>query len=84
VVTALGGRPAHGTATLAAQAAALLAAEHNERGRVPLLVIDEAHLLGHHQLEAVRILTLCRDRDYAGDLHELPDPATGSRPAVPA
>ena len=45
VVTALGGRPAHGTATLAAQAAALIAAEHSERGRVPLLVIDEAHLL---------------------------------------
>ncbi len=57
VVTALGGRPAHGSATLAAQAAALIAAEHGERGRVPLLVIDEAHLLGHHQLEAVRILT---------------------------
>ena len=35
VVTALGGRPAHGSATLAAQAAALLAAEHGERGRVP-------------------------------------------------
>jgi len=84
VVTALGGRPAHGSATLAAQAAALIAAEHGERGRVPLLVIDEAHLLGHHQLEAVRILTLCRDRDYAGDLHEVPCSATGSRPAVPA
>ena len=53
--------------------------------RVPLISsIDEAHLLRHDQLEAVRILTLCRDRDYAGDLHELPDPATGSRPAVPA
>jgi type II secretory pathway predicted ATPase ExeA len=57
VVTALGGRPAHGSATLAAQAAALIAAEHGERGRVPLLVIDEAHLLAHDQLEAVRILT---------------------------
>ena len=57
VVTALGGRPAHGTATLAAQAAGLLAAEHNERGRVPLLVLDEAHLMTHDQLEAVRILT---------------------------
>ena len=57
VVTALGGRPAHGTATLAAQAAGLLAAEHGERGRVPLLVIDEAHLMTHDQLEAVRILT---------------------------
>ena len=50
-------RPAHGSATLAAQAAALIAAEHGERGRVPLLVIDEAHLLAHDQLEAVRILT---------------------------
>ncbi len=57
VVTALGGRPAHGSAELAAQAAALIAAEHGERGRVPLLVIDEAHLLTHSQLEAVRILT---------------------------
>ena len=57
MVTALGGRPAHGTATLAAQAAGLLAAEHGERGRVPLLVIDEAHLMTHDQLEAVRILT---------------------------
>jgi type II secretory pathway predicted ATPase ExeA len=57
MVTALGGRPAHGSATLAAQAAALIAAEHGERGRLPLLVIDEAHLLTHAQLEAIRILT---------------------------
>jgi type II secretory pathway predicted ATPase ExeA len=57
IVTALGGKPAHGSAALAAQAAGLIAAEHSERGRVPLLVIDEAHLLGHDQLEAVRILT---------------------------
>ena len=35
----------------------LLAAEHAERGRVPVLVLDEAHLLTHDQLEAVRILT---------------------------
>ena len=57
VVTATGGRPAHGTATPAAQAAGLLAAEHGERGRVPVLAIDEAHLPTHGQLEAVRILT---------------------------
>ena len=57
VVTALGGRPAHGSAELAAQAATLTAAEHGERGRLPLLVIDEAHLLTHAQLEAIRILT---------------------------
>ena len=37
--------PAHGTAALTAQAADLLAAEHAERGRTPVLVIDEAHLL---------------------------------------
>ena len=57
MVIALGGRPAHGTAALTAQAAGLLAAEHGERGRVPVLVIDEAHLLGHDQLEAIRMLT---------------------------
>jgi type II secretory pathway predicted ATPase ExeA len=57
IVTALGGRPAHGTAALTAQAAGLLAAEHNERGRVPVLVIDEAHLLETGQLESVRMLT---------------------------
>ena len=57
VVTALGGRPAYGTAALAAQAAALIAAEHSERGRIPLLVLDEAHLLSHGQLEAARIMT---------------------------
>jgi len=57
VVSALGGNPAHGSAELAAQAASLIAAEHGERGRLPLLVIDEAHLLTHPQLEAIRILT---------------------------
>jgi type II secretory pathway predicted ATPase ExeA len=72
IVTALGGRPAYGSAVLAAQAAALIAAEHGERGRLPLLVVDEAHLLGHAQLEAIRLLTLCRDRDYAGDRQESP------------
>ena len=35
IVTALGGRPAHGSAVLAAQAASLIAAEHGERGRLP-------------------------------------------------
>jgi type II secretory pathway predicted ATPase ExeA len=84
VVTALGGKPVHGTAALAVQAWNVLAGEAAERGRTPVLVIDEAHLLDHDQLESIRMMTLCRDRDYAGDLHKLPDPATGSRPAVPA
>ena len=57
VVTTLGGRPVHGTAALAAQAWTVLAGEAAERGRTPVLVIDEAHLLDHEQLEAVRMLT---------------------------
>jgi len=57
IVIALGGRPAHGTAALTAQAAGLLAAEHGERARTPVVVIDEAHLLDHDQLEAIRMLT---------------------------
>jgi type II secretory pathway predicted ATPase ExeA len=56
-VTALGGRPVHGTAALAVQAWNVLAGEVAERGRTPVLVIDEAHLLGHEQLESIRMLT---------------------------
>ena len=57
VVTALGGQPAHGTAALTAQSATALATEQAERGRTPVLVIDEAHLLAHDQLETIRMLT---------------------------
>jgi type II secretory pathway predicted ATPase ExeA len=57
IVTALGGRPAHGTAALTAQSAGLLAAEHGERGRIPVLAIDEAHLPDTGQLETTRMLT---------------------------
>jgi len=57
IVTALGGRPCHGTAALTAQAYDVLAGEAAERGRVPVLIIDEAHLLDHEQLESVRMLT---------------------------
>jgi type II secretory pathway predicted ATPase ExeA len=57
IVTALGGRPAHGTAALTAQAYDVLAGEAAERGRTPVLLIDEAHLLDHAQLESVRMLT---------------------------
>ena len=66
VVTALGGRPVHGTAALAVQAWTVLAGEAAERGRTPVLIIDEAHMLDHDQLESIRMMTLCRDRDYAG------------------
>ncbi len=57
VVTALGAKPVHGTAALAAQAWNTLAGEAAERGRVPVLIIDEAHQLGHDQLESLRFMT---------------------------
>ena len=57
VVTALGGKPVHGTAALAVQAWSVLAGEAAERGRTPVLIIDEAHLLGHDQLESIRMMT---------------------------
>jgi len=57
VVSALGQVPNFYTATLVPQAAEALAAEHAERGRVPIVCIDEGHLLSHEALEALRLLT---------------------------
>lgn len=57
LVLALGGRPSFHNAALVPQARDALAAEHSERGRVPILCIDEAHLLTHDTLEALRLLT---------------------------
>lgn len=57
IVTALGGKPSFHTAALVPQARDALAAEHAERGRVPILCIDEGHLLSHDALEALRLLT---------------------------
>src|SRR5262249_35303776 len=57
IVTALGGRPSFHTAALIPQARDALAAELRERGRVPVLLVDEAHLLCHNGLEAIRLLT---------------------------
>jgi type II secretory pathway predicted ATPase ExeA len=57
IVTTLGQAPRFHTATLIPQATDALATEYAERGRVPVLVIDEAHLLSHPQLEALRMLT---------------------------
>ena len=54
-----------------AQASDLLAAETAERHRRVVVLCDEAHLLQPDQLEELRLQTLCRDRDYAGDLHEV-------------
>ncbi|MGW1671585.1 ExeA family protein [Streptomyces sp. NPDC002324] len=58
IVTSLGGTPKYQSAALAAQASAALAAEVDERGRrTPAVVIDESHLLDHHELDAIRIFT---------------------------
>ena len=57
IVTALGGHPLVHHATLVPQATEALATEHLERGRVPVVIIDEAHLLSHPQLESIRMLT---------------------------
>jgi type II secretory pathway predicted ATPase ExeA len=57
IVAALGGVPRTHHATLTPQAMDLLAREHDERGRVPVLAIDEAQMLEPAQLEAVRMLT---------------------------
>lgn len=57
VVAATGGKPAIYTAVLATQAERALAAEAEERGRRPILILDEAHLLQPDQLEALRMMT---------------------------
>jgi type II secretory pathway predicted ATPase ExeA len=57
IVTRLGGVPRFQNAALFPQAADALAAENNERGRQPVLAIDEAHLLDHNALDLVRMLT---------------------------
>jgi type II secretory pathway predicted ATPase ExeA len=57
IVSALGGRPSFHNAALVPQARDALAVEAAERGRVPILCIDEAHLLSHDALEALRLLT---------------------------
>ncbi len=57
IVSALGRTPSFYKATLVLHAADALAIEQAERGRTPILVVDEAHLLAHDQLESIRMLT---------------------------
>ncbi|WP_250287431.1 MULTISPECIES: AAA family ATPase [unclassified Frankia] len=57
IVTAFGAPPTNLSSRLIAQSAAALASARDERGRTPVLVLDEAHLLGYDQLETVRMLT---------------------------
>jgi type II secretory pathway predicted ATPase ExeA len=57
ITTALGGQPAFYSGVLASQTARMLAGELDERSRLPVVVIDEAHLLGNTELESLRMLT---------------------------
>jgi type II secretory pathway predicted ATPase ExeA len=57
IVCALGGVPRFHKASLIPQTMNLLAAEEHERGRIVVLVLDEAHLLGADQLEELRLLS---------------------------
>lgn len=57
IVTTFGAQPTNLSSRLIAQSAAALTAERDERGRTPVLVLDEAHLLSYEQLETIRMLT---------------------------
>jgi len=57
IVTAFGGQPTNLSSRLIAQSTAALASARDERGKTPVLVLDEAHLLSYDQLEAIRMLT---------------------------
>jgi len=57
IVAGLGASPRFHTAALIPQAQQLLEAEHGERGKQVLLVLDEAHLLDADCLEGVRCLS---------------------------
>lgn len=57
IVAALGATPSFHSGALATQAASLLAGELDERSRLPVIVIDEAHLLVNEDLEALRMLS---------------------------
>ncbi|WP_331720790.1 AAA family ATPase (plasmid) [Streptomyces sp. NBC_01136] len=57
IVNAFGQTPSHLGSRLAVQTSKALMSEREERGRTPVLVLDEAHLLSYEQLEAVRMMT---------------------------
>jgi type II secretory pathway predicted ATPase ExeA len=57
IVNTVGQPAAHLGSRLTVQASKALVAEREERGRTPVLVLDEAHLLTYEQLETIRMLT---------------------------
>jgi type II secretory pathway predicted ATPase ExeA len=57
ILNIFGQRPSHLGSRLFTQVSKALTAEREERGRTPVLVLDEAHLLAYEQLEMIRMLT---------------------------
>jgi type II secretory pathway predicted ATPase ExeA len=56
VLNIFGQRPSHLASRLFTQVSKAFIAEREERGRTPVLVLDEAHLLAYEQLEMIRML----------------------------
>ena len=67
IVTALGGLPRFHHATLIPQATDALAVEYAERGRVPVLVIDEAHQ--QHLAGQINYAALADHTDTTDSIH---------------
>jgi type II secretory pathway predicted ATPase ExeA len=57
ILNIFGQRPSHLGSRLFTQVSKALLAEREERGRTPVLVLDEAHLLAYEQPEMIRMLT---------------------------
>ena len=57
ILNVFGQAPSHLGSRLFTQVGKALTAEREERGRTPVLVLDEAHLLTYEQLETIRMLT---------------------------
>ena len=57
ILAVFGQPPSHLSSRLFTQVSKALTAEREERGRTPVLVLDEAHLLTYEQLEIIRMLS---------------------------
>jgi type II secretory pathway predicted ATPase ExeA len=57
ILGTFGQAPSHLGSRLFTQTSKALIAEREERGRTPVLILDEGHLLAYEQLETIRILT---------------------------
>ena len=78
IVTALGGSPVFFSGVHASQTATLLAGELDERTRLPVVVIDEAHLLTNTAVS----LTMKAPPESSGGAFPDPDIVTGDDAAL--